>query len=55
MKKIKVENKELELIFDKGDCFNEEEFVSKFTDYFYDYDYVLGDYICAKLYTIYYV
>lgn len=49
MKKIKVENKELELIFDKGDCFNEEEFVSKFTDYFYDYDYVLGDYAYNKL------
>ena len=49
MKKIKVEDKELELIIDKGDCFNEEEFVSKFTDYFYDYDYVLGDYAYNKL------
>ncbi len=49
MKKVVVENHEYELIEDNGDCFDNEEFTSKYTDYFYDYDYILGDYAYNKL------
>ena len=49
MKKIVVNNKEYEVIVNYKDAFNEEEFLSKFTDYFYDYDYVVGDIAYSKL------
>ena len=49
MKKIVVENHEYEIIEDNGDCFDKEEFTEKYTDYFYDYDYILGDYAYNKL------
>ena len=34
-----VNNKKYELIKNYKDAFNEEEFINKCTDYFYDYDY----------------
>ena len=49
MKKITVENHNYELIKNYRDAFNEEEFVSKCTDYFYDYDYIVGDIAYSKL------
>ena len=49
MKKIILENIEYELILDNGDCFNESEMHDKYTDYFYDFDYILGDYAYNKL------
>lgn len=50
MKKvIKVENIQYEIIKDYRDAFNEEEFISKCTDYFFDYDYVVGDIAYDKL------
>lgn len=49
MKKIVVENHEYELIENKGDCFSQDEFVEKYTDYFYDFDYIIGDYAYNKL------
>lgn len=49
MKKIVVNDKEYEVIVNYKDAFNEEEFLSKFTDYFYDYDYVVGDIAYSKL------
>lgn len=49
MKKIIVENIEYELIEDNGDAFNEEEFKEKYTDYFQEFDYILGDYSYNKL------
>ena len=49
MKKIILENNEYELIEDNGDCFNESEMHDKYTDYFYDFDYILGDYAYNKL------
>ena len=47
--KIEVENKEYELIKNYKDAFDKEEFISKYTDYFYDYDYIVGDIAYGKL------
>ena len=49
MKKINVEGKEYELIVNYRDAFVEDEFLNKFTDYFYDYDYIVGDVAYSKL------
>ena len=49
MKKIIVEGNEYELITNYRDAFNEEEFLNKCTDYFYDYDYIVGDIAYSKL------
>ena len=47
--KIKVEDKEYELIKNYKDAFDKEEFTKKYTDYFYDYDYIVGDIAYSKL------
>lgn len=47
--KITINNTEYELINNYKDAFNEEEFLSKCTDYFYDYDYIVGDIAYGKL------
>ena len=47
--RIEVDNYEYELIKDYKDGFDREEFTSKFTDYFYDYDYIVGDIAYGKL------
>ena len=49
IKEILVDNKKYELIKNYRDAFNEEEFLSKCTDYFYDYDYIVGDIAYGKL------
>lgn len=49
MKKIIVNDVEYELIKDYKNTFNEEEFISKYTEYFDDFDYILGDYSYSKL------
>lgn len=49
MKTITIENNNYELITNYRDAFNEEEFISKCTDYFYDYDYIVGDIAYNKL------
>lgn len=50
MKKIvKIENINYEIITNYRDAFNEEEFKNKCTEYFYDYDYVVGDISYEKL------
>lgn len=50
MKKvIKIENNEYEIIKNYRDAFNEEEFKNKCTEYFYDYDYIVGDIAYDKL------
>lgn len=38
-----------ELIKNYRDAFNEEEFRNRCTDYFYDYDYIVGDIAYGKL------
>lgn len=49
MKKIVVNEKEYDLIVNYKDAFELEEFMGKCTDYFYDYDYIVGDIAYSKL------
>ena len=49
MKKVCVENIVYEVIVNYRDAFDEEEFLNKCTDYFYDYDYIVGDIAYGKL------
>lgn len=51
MKKIEIEidNKVYELIKNEKDCFSLDEFQEKVTDYFYEFDYIFGDYAYDKL------
>ena len=49
MKKIILNNIEYELIKDYKNAFELTELEEKFTDYFNDFDYVLGDYSYDKL------
>lgn len=48
-KKIIANDIEYQLIKNYRDAFNEEEFVSKCTDYFMNYDYIVGDIAYGKL------
>lgn len=43
MNEINIEDKTYELLTNYKEAFNEEEFKEKYTDYFYDYDYIVGD------------
>lgn len=49
MKTIEIENNKYELIKNYKDAFDLEEFTNHYTDYFYDYDYVVGDIAYGKL------
>jgi len=49
MKTIEINNKKYNLITNYKDSFDEEDFLSKCTDYFYDYDYIVGDIAYGKL------
>ena len=49
MKVIEVENQKYELIKDYKNGFNLDEFQNSYTDYFEDYDYVVGDIAYSKL------
>lgn len=46
---IEINNKKYELIKNYKDAFDLEEFQSKCTEYFYDYDYIVGDIAYGKL------
>ena len=49
MKKYDINEKQYELIKNFRDGFELEEVTSKLTDYFYDFDYVVGDWAYGKL------
>lgn len=49
MKTILLEDKEYELLENYKDGFDEEQLKEKYTEYFYDYDYILGDWAYGKL------
>lgn len=49
MKTIEINNNKYNLIKNYKDAFEEETVLSMFTDYFYDYDYVVGDIAYGKL------
>lgn len=46
---IKLEDKNYELIENYKDGFELDAVKEKYTDYFYDYDYILGDWSYGKL------
>ena len=46
---IEIEKNKYELIKDYKNAFDLEEFQNKCTDYFYDYDYIVGDIAYSKL------
>ena len=49
MKTIEVENNKYELVTDYKNGFDLEDFTSHYTDYFEDYDYLVGDIAYCKL------
>lgn len=49
MKTIKINEKEFEIIKDYRDAIEINELENKLTEYFDDYDYILGDWAYGKL------
>lgn len=49
MKKIQINDLTFELIKDYKNGFDEEELKKRYTDYFDEYDYVIGDWSYGKL------
>lgn len=49
MEKIIVDNIEYEIIKNYKNGYNKDEFIKRYTDYFYDFDYVVGDWAYGKL------
>ncbi len=49
MKTIKLNDITYEIQTDYREALNEEELQEKFTDYFYEFDYIVGDYAYSKL------
>ena len=48
-KKFTIEGITYEIITDYRNAFTEEDFKKRYTDYFYDFDYVVGDWAYDKL------
>lgn len=48
-KQIEIENNKYEIITDYRDGFDLEEFKNRYTDYFANYDYIVGDWAYGKL------
>ena len=46
---IELENNKYELIKDSRNGYDSEALTEKFTDYFVDYDYIVGDWAYGKL------
>lgn len=49
MQKINIEDKQYEITKDYKNGFNKEEFERLYTDYFYEFDYIVGDWAYGKL------
>ena len=49
MQKYKIENNDYELIKNYKNAFDYETIKEKYTEYFEDYDYILGDWSYGKL------
>lgn len=48
-KKFTIDEITYEIIIDYRNAFTEEDFKNRYTDYFYDFDYVVGDWAYDKL------
>lgn len=46
---IEVENNKYKLIENYRDAFDKEMFIARYTDYYKDYDYIVGDIAYSKL------
>ena len=46
---IEIENVKYKIIKDYRDAFNKEEFMNKYTSFFKQYDYIVGDIAYSKL------
>ncbi|NLC48113.1 MAG: YutD family protein [Tenericutes bacterium] len=46
---IEIDNKRYKVIKDYKDAFDKEEFIKKYTSFFYEYDYIVGDIAYSKL------
>lgn len=49
MANIKLDDNEYKMIIDYRDGYNEEALKEKYTEYFYPFDYILGDWAYGKL------
>ncbi len=49
MKKVKINDVEYEVIKDVGEAIDKEILAEKITDYFDDYDYIVGDWAYGKV------
>lgn len=49
MEKVEFENNSFEIIKNYKNGYNKDEFISKCTSYFDEYDYVVGDWAYGKL------
>ena len=49
MEKINIEKNTYEIIKDYKNGYSKDDFVSLCTDYFFDYDYIVGDWAYGKL------
>ena len=49
MEKINIEQKEFEIIKNYKNGYNKDEFINKYTEYFDEFNYVVGDWAYGKL------
>ncbi|MCI8347758.1 MAG: YutD family protein [Bacilli bacterium] len=49
MNKIELDQFSYEIVNNEKDCFNFDELKNIITDYFYEFDYIFGDYAYDKL------
>ena len=49
MEKVTLEEKEYEIVKDYKNGYNKDELVNKYTDYFINFDYIVGDWAYGKL------
>ena len=49
MPKIVVDNQQYELITNYRNAYDENDFLDRYTDYFQDYDYIVGDIAYSSL------
>ena len=46
---VEIENNTYEIIKDYKNGYNKDEFINKYTEYFNEYDYIVGDWAYGKL------
>ncbi|MGN1268854.1 MAG: YutD-like domain-containing protein [Candidatus Aphodocola sp.] len=49
MEKVTLEENEYEIVKDYKNGYNKDELVNKYTDYFKNFDYIVGDWAYGKL------